>query len=144
MVKEGGVRALPTTVRLTAGVMEKGNKLRRRGLESEVGGAARIAGVSTASLGKFDRLLKGESRDDRDHKKVMTKVRPGEILSWNGVCSMWSPNITIPYPYHHHHYYYYSYSYCAMIMIIMIIIMIIVIIMNESWNVYFYHFNGFH
>jgi len=78
IAKDSGRAALPATVKLTAGALTEtsGNKVgRRKHLRGEIGAASLQAGVSTASMGKFDRLLKGERREERQHKAVVTKRR---------------------------------------------------------------------
>lgn len=91
---KGGQGALPATVRLTAGLDPSGaagrkkggyledrgaggagkgpkERLTRRDLLPEVVETARRAGVSTASLGKFDKRSRGEAAADRDHARVV-------------------------------------------------------------------------
>ncbi|MEW5297562.1 MAG: hypothetical protein WDW36_000766 [Sanguina aurantia] len=70
-MKSGGVSALPVTLRLAATLPTDGESagsgrgLKRKGLKDEIKQASRQAGVSTASLGKFDRRLRGEKDGER-------------------------------------------------------------------------------
>ncbi|KAI8467061.1 MAG: ribosome biogenesis regulatory protein-domain-containing protein [Monoraphidium minutum] len=59
--------ALPPTLRLAASLPEKGRgkPTKRRDLKQEIKGASRLAGVSTASQGKFDKRLRGEKDGER-------------------------------------------------------------------------------
>jgi regulator of ribosome biosynthesis len=61
-VKAGGAGALPPTLRLAAALPEhgRGAPARRRELQPELKAASRQAATSTASMGKFDRMVKGE------------------------------------------------------------------------------------
>ncbi|KAI7840975.1 hypothetical protein COHA_005204 [Chlorella ohadii] len=65
--KAGGSGALPPTLRLAAALPEhgKGRPAKRKELKHELKAASRQATVSTASMGKFDRLARGEKAEDR-------------------------------------------------------------------------------
>lgn len=65
--KAGGSAALPPTLRLAAALPEhgKGRPAKRKELKDELKAASRQATVSTASMGKFDRLARGEKAEDR-------------------------------------------------------------------------------
>ncbi|KIY97716.1 putative Ribosome biogeneis regulatory protein like protein [Monoraphidium neglectum] len=62
-----GGSALPPTLRLAASLPEKGRSkpVKRKELKAEIKGASRLAGVSTASQGKFDKRLAGEKEGER-------------------------------------------------------------------------------
>ncbi|CAG9463540.1 unnamed protein product [Pedinophyceae sp. YPF-701] len=68
----GGNAALPATVRLGKGLGSAGGgtKQRRKDAVGELKKASLQAGVSTASMGKFDKLLPGE---DAKERKVLLK-----------------------------------------------------------------------
>ncbi|KAI3432847.1 hypothetical protein D9Q98_010431 [Chlorella vulgaris] len=61
-VKAGGMAALPPTLRLAAALPEhgKGRPAKRKELHDELKSATKQAAVSTASMGKFDRIARGE------------------------------------------------------------------------------------
>lgn len=63
----GASGSLPPTLRLAASLPEhgKGRPVKRRELKQELKNASRQAAVSTASMGKFDRMARGESAADR-------------------------------------------------------------------------------
>lgn len=76
--KEAGKAALPAAVRLTAGALAeegRGKRTKRKELAPEIASASLQAGVSTASMGKFDRRLRGEKEGERQHKAVVSKRR---------------------------------------------------------------------
>eukprot|EP00210_Caulerpa_lentillifera_P004970 g4744.t1 len=68
LVKMGG--KLPETVKLAAKLPMhgKGHPNDRKEMKGSLGTASRIAGLSTASMGKFDVRLEGESKDERVSK----------------------------------------------------------------------------
>jgi regulator of ribosome biosynthesis len=65
--KQGGKGALPATLKLAATLPEHGRGVpsKRKELKSELKTAARQVATSTASLGKFDRMVTGEDVKDR-------------------------------------------------------------------------------
>lgn len=71
-LQAGGKHALPATIALSASLPEggSGRGQKRKGLQEEIRSASLMSGVSTASMGKFDRLLKGEKPEER---KLMQK-----------------------------------------------------------------------
>ena len=65
--KTGGKDAIPSSLRLAASLPEhgQGKPLKRKELKGEIKTAIRQVSTSTASLGKYDRLIKGEDVKDR-------------------------------------------------------------------------------
>ncbi|KAL4446233.1 hypothetical protein ABPG77_003040 [Micractinium sp. CCAP 211/92] len=83
--KAGGAGALPPTLRLAAALPEhgKGRPAKRKELKGELKAATQQAAVSTASMGKFDRLAKGEKPEDRQprgkKRKFMSVADKGGV-----------------------------------------------------------------
>lgn len=63
--KVGGKGALPSTIALTTGLEDSKRKEKRKHLKDDIKQAGLVSGVSTASMGKFDRLLPGERPEER-------------------------------------------------------------------------------
>ncbi|KAL4538932.1 hypothetical protein Ndes2437A_g01922 [Nannochloris sp. 'desiccata'] len=65
--KQGGKGVLPATLKLAATLPEHGRGIpsKRKELKGELKTAARQVATSTASLGKFDRMVDGENIKDR-------------------------------------------------------------------------------
>lgn len=65
--KQGGKAALPSTIKLAASLPEhgKGRPVKRKDLRGELKSASRQAAISTASVGKFDKVVAHE-----DPKKI--------------------------------------------------------------------------
>ncbi|KAI3432831.1 hypothetical protein D9Q98_010415 [Chlorella vulgaris] len=77
-VKAGGMAALPPTLRLAAALPEhgKGRPAKRKELHDELKSATKQAAVSTASMGKFDRMARGEKPEDRQVRGKQQKFAP--------------------------------------------------------------------
>lgn len=78
-VKQG--ERLPTSVQLVADLPKagKGHPLGRKKLKDGIETASKIAGLSTASMGKFDKALEGEAADERiSVRKKRTLVNVNE------------------------------------------------------------------
>ncbi|EFJ46846.1 hypothetical protein VOLCADRAFT_118049 [Volvox carteri f. nagariensis] len=74
VAKRVGAGALPASLRLAATLPGEGGKkvgkgmdksLRRKELKQDIKSASRLAGISTASIGKFDKRLAGEKPGER-------------------------------------------------------------------------------
>ncbi|GMH44047.1 hypothetical protein BSKO_11981 [Bryopsis sp. KO-2023] len=67
---------VPANVRLTTGLPEhgRGNPLKRKQLRKEMVEASLAAGLSTASMGKFDRQVRGEGDGERTHVSKKRKI----------------------------------------------------------------------
>eukprot|EP00198_Chlamydomonas_reinhardtii_P000175 XP_001689510.1 predicted protein [Chlamydomonas reinhardtii] len=71
--KRAGASALPASLRLAATLPGENKKvgkgtdksMRRKELKEDIKSASRLAGISTASIGKFDKRLKGEKPGER-------------------------------------------------------------------------------
>ena len=65
--KAGGKDAIPSSLRLAASLPEhgQGKPMKRKELKGEIKSAIKQVSTSTASLGKFDRFIKGEDAKDR-------------------------------------------------------------------------------
>ena len=72
-VKSGGKGALPATLKLAAALPDhgRGKPTKRKEFKAEIKTAARQVATSTASMGKFDRVVAGE--DVKDRKNAKTK-----------------------------------------------------------------------
>ncbi|GAX73925.1 hypothetical protein CEUSTIGMA_g1375.t1 [Chlamydomonas eustigma] len=76
-LKKGG--SLPATLKLSAALPEgdkRGEKKKRKELKAEITGAHLLAGVSTASMGKFDKRLKDEKEGERNITGKRRKFMP--------------------------------------------------------------------
>jgi regulator of ribosome biosynthesis len=69
---------LPPTLRLAAALPEhgKGRPAKRKEMRDELKSATLQAAVSTASMGKFDRLARGEKPEDRQPRGKKRKFAP--------------------------------------------------------------------
>lgn len=83
-IKSHGAGVLPPTVKLAASLPEhgKGKPIKRKEMHGELKAASRQAGTSTASMGKFDKLVAGEKLSDRQpvgkRQKFMSLTGGGE------------------------------------------------------------------
>jgi regulator of ribosome biosynthesis len=75
-VKEGGKGALPATLRLAAALPEhgRGKPTKRKEMLSDLVKTSKHVAVSTASMGKHDKVVKGENMKHREgNKRVANK-----------------------------------------------------------------------
>ncbi|KAK9810312.1 hypothetical protein WJX72_008404 [[Myrmecia] bisecta] len=77
-VKLGGSAVLPATIKLAAALPEhgKGKPVKRKEMKADLAGASLRAGVSTASMGKFDKRVTGEKDGERNPAGKRRKFMP--------------------------------------------------------------------